>query len=135
MASPSHNRTARVASLIREELADLILREVKDPGVAGVSLTDVDVTGDLREARVYFFVTGDEKVRRAAERGLARAAGFLRRELGRRIRLRTTPELKFFHDASLDYGAHIDEKLRELGLGEDPGAAPEGPSEDDDGGT
>jgi ribosome-binding factor A len=117
MAAPS-NRTQRVATLVREVLSELIRFEVKDPRVAAITLTDVEVTGDLREARVYYTAPEDEKTRKAIAEALRRASGFLRRELGQRIRLRVTPSLEFRLDPSLEYGARIERALHELGLGE-----------------
>ncbi len=120
MARTPFQRTARVASLLRQVIAELLEREVKDPRVRGVTVTDVDVTGDLREARVY--VSGPPELdREAALEGLSRARGFLRREVGNRISLRVTPQLEFRYDASLEYGALIEGRLRELGLGHGSG--------------
>lgn len=133
MAGPPSTRQQRVATLVREVLSELLRSEVKDPRVAPVTLTDVEVTGDLREARVYYTVPEDEGLRRAARAGLRSASGYLRRELGRRIRLRTTPTLDFRLDTSLEYGARIDRRLKELGLGDAPpaGAGDEEAGDDD----
>jgi ribosome-binding factor A len=117
-------RTHRVASVLREIVAELIVFEVKDPRVAGVTVTDAEVTADLREARVYVYVPGDERRQKQALRGLKSAAGFMRKALGERMRMRATPTIEFRFDGSLDYGERIDRKLAELGLGEgaEPGA-------------
>lgn len=112
-------RAHRVASVLREVVAELITFEVKDPRVAGVTVTDAEVTGDLREARVYIYVQGDERRQKQALRGLKSAAGFMRKTLGQRMRMRATPTIEFRFDGSLDYGERIDRKLSELGLGED----------------
>jgi ribosome-binding factor A len=127
MAGPSP-RIQRVSALIRETLAELLRFEVKDPRVAVVTLTEVEVTGDLREARVYYTAPDDDRARAAAAEGLRRASGFLRRELGHRVRLRVTPTLDFRLDTSYEYGANIDRKLSELGLG----PKPEDASDDDE---
>ena len=120
MARPPSTRQARVSSLLREVIAELVTFQVKDPRVVGVVVTDVEVTGDLREAKVYVsgLPPGDDRVR--ALRALKRASGYLRREIGSRIRLRVTPELHFIHDESLEYGARIEARLKELGLGGAP---------------
>lgn len=126
MARTPFKRTARVASLIRQVLGELLTFEVKDPRVQGAVVTEVEVTGDLREARIYLTHPGDEAEADAMMRGLGKASGYLRRELGQRVRLRVTPSLDFRFDRSIEYGARIESKLRELGLG---GADAEGEAE------
>ena len=113
MARSNVKRTARVASLLREVLTE-VLRTVKDPRVAGVSITDVEVTGDLREAKVYIACYGEDGVGQAQIKGLAKAASYIRREIGQRIHLRTTPSLTFHADTSLVYGARIESLLRKI---------------------
>ncbi len=105
---------ARINDGMRDTLAEVLGRDVQDPRVAGVTVTGVQVTQDLAYAKVFFSVLGDAERRRVAERGLAHIAGFLRREIGKRMRLRTYPQLRFEFDSSLEYGAHIDTLLREL---------------------
>src|SRR6186997_2124787 len=95
------SRPDRVAEQIRAELALLIAREVHDPGIGFVTLTRVQVTPDLQQARVYFTALGDEKTRRNSERALERAIPFLRRQIGSRLRLKRVPELKFMYDESI----------------------------------
>jgi len=107
-----------VASVVRETLADLLAFEVKDPRLAGITITDVEVTGDLREARVFYTMPAGHSEPAAVSAGLRSASGFLRRALGQRVRLRTLPELQFRHDTSYEYGERIERKLAELGLGE-----------------
>ena len=108
------NRIGRINGEIQQELAGL-LRSVKDPRVAGamLTITHVDTTSDLRYARVYVSALNceDEK---GLMRGLKSAAGFLRRELGGKIDLRYTPELQFFLDDSIAYGAHILEMIQNV---------------------
>jgi ribosome-binding factor A len=98
-------RSRRVAEQIRHELADIVMREMKDPRVVGVSFTAVDVTSDLEHAKVWFTVYG--KDHEAARQGLAHAAGFLRTELAHRMRMRTVPKLNFHYDESVERGAHL----------------------------
>lgn len=115
MARGSFERKSRVASVIRATVAELIARRVKDPRVSGVTIIECEVTGDLREARIFYSTHGD---RDAAATGLARASGFLRRELGKQLKMRNTPSLTFTFDGSLEYGARIEAHLKNLGLGQ-----------------
>jgi len=94
---------------MRRELATLILQEVKDPRVKLVSLSGAEVSRDLSHAKVFVSVLGDEEAAKEALAGLEHAAGYLRRELGHRMR--TIPQLHFIHDTSMEQGAHIDELL------------------------
>jgi ribosome-binding factor A len=125
---------ARLNSQLHETLVALLERAVKDPRVEGVTITGVEVTQDLAWAKVYFSVLGDSEARRVAARGLANVAGYLRREMGRRLHLRTVPSLRFEYDASLEQGQRIETLLRELHQG--PGATGEtsAPPSDPDGG-
>ena len=110
---PNH-RIDRIAEEIRRELGDII-RGLKDPRLPTViSVVGVRVTKDLRFAKAYVSVLGDEKVRRDAVAALVSAGGFIRREIGARIDLRYTPEFTFVSDDSIEYGAKINEVLRGL---------------------
>jgi len=108
------SRPDRVADQIRSELALLLAREVHDPGIGFVTLTRVRVTPDLQQAHVYYTALGDEKSRRNTERALGRAAGFLRRQIGGRLRLKRTPELTFHYDESIAGQDRIEQLLGEL---------------------
>jgi ribosome-binding factor A len=108
------SRTARVADQIRAEIASMIAREVHDPGVGFLTLTRVKVTPDLQLARVYYTSLGDDKAQRETARALRRAAPFLRRQLGQRIRLRRVPELEFFYDESIAQHDRIEQILQDL---------------------
>jgi ribosome-binding factor A len=103
-------RTERVSDLLRAELSDLILREIKDPRIRLVSLTGVEVTSDLRRAVVRVSALGDDTEREEAVEALRHARGFLRTELSRRLRTRVTPELIF----ELDRGAEHSQKISDL---------------------
>jgi ribosome-binding factor A len=129
MARNNIKRTARVASLLREVLTE-VLRTVKDPRVIGVSITDVEVTGDLREAKVYIACYGEDGVGESQIKGLAKAASYIRREVGQRIHLRTTPSLTFHPDASLVYGARIESLLRTIKTSEQSDDGAEEQSDD-----
>ena len=108
------SRPERVADQIRGELASLLTRDVHDPGIGFVTLTRVRVTPDLQQAHVYYTALGDEKSRRNTERALARATGFLRRQIGARLRLKRTPELTFHYDESIAGQDRIEQLLSEI---------------------
>jgi ribosome-binding factor A len=121
------SRPERVADQIRGELALLIARELHDPGIGFVTLTRVQVTPDLQLARVFFTALGDDKTRGASARALDRAAPFLRRQLGSRLRLRRTPELRFVYDDAIAGQDRIEQILNDLNASQPP--------HDDDPGT
>ena len=108
------SRPDRVADQIRGELASLLAREVHDPGIGFVTLTRVQVSPDLQLARVFYTALGDEKTRAATGRALERAAPFLRRQIGTRLRLKRTPELTFLYDESIAGQDRIEQILNEL---------------------
>jgi len=111
----SENRVRRVAEQIKKDVSQIIVAEIKDPRIAGMtSVTDVELSKDLRHASVYVSVYGSETEREETLQTLARASGFVRSEIGRRIRLRYTPEINFFLDTSIEYGAYIESVLKSL---------------------
>jgi ribosome-binding factor A len=126
------SRPARVGDQIRSELAQLLSREVHDPGVGFLTLTEVRVTPDLQLARVYYTTMGDERAQRESARALQRAAPFLRRRLGSRLRLRRVPELEFFFDESIARHDRIEQILQDLKA---EGTAGHVDTGDDDAGT
>lgn len=111
------SRSQRVSEQILRELAELIRLEVKDPRVGFITLTEVEVTPDYAHAKVYFTSMRGEEGLDEILAGLRRASGFLRRELGRRVRIHTTPELHFHYDQSVERGSRmsqlIDKVVRE----------------------
>ena len=113
----------RVSGLIRTHLTDLLRRKANDPRLQMLTITDVVVTPDALRADVYYStfdsMLGGDETQAETQSGLESAAGWLRRELGRRIRLRNTPELVFHYDPSLEHGEHIASILDELGLGDE----------------
>ena len=109
-----HKRADRVADLILKELAEVLLRKVKDPRLAGITLTGVEVSPDLRHATVFYSLIGEEDKKVEAAAGLESASGFVKRELGKRLQLKRMPDIVFSFDASLEYGTHIDRLLGEL---------------------
>jgi len=108
------NRPERVGGAIRDELSQLLARDVHDPGIGFITLTRVSVTADLQLARVYYTTLGDEQARRDTAKALERAVPFLRRQIGARIRLRRVPELSFFYDESIARGDRIEQILQDL---------------------
>lgn len=119
-------RKGRIHDEVQKELAQ-ILREVKDPRIsdAFISITGVEITGDLKYAKVYYSaMMGDKK---EIAKGLKSSAGFIRRQLAQRLNLRMTPELSFYEDGSIAHGAHISKLLNSIEISE------EEPSEEDDG--
>ena len=117
MAGEPSTRVLRIAQGVREELASLLVDEVRDPGAEGVIVTRVEMAGDLRSARVHLRLLegGDDPARRKRLlASLARAAGMLRREVGQRLGLRFAPELRFFYDEGGDNASRVEELLAEI---------------------
>ncbi|MBS4031400.1 MAG: 30S ribosome-binding factor RbfA [Clostridiales bacterium] len=118
----SEQRAHRVAEEIKREVSDILRSEIKDPRVAGlISITDVTVTRDLRHSKIYISVFGSDEEKQQTIEALSKAVGFIRTEIGRRIRLRHTPQISFQLDQSIAYGAHINKVLRDLNPGDDTG--------------
>ncbi|WP_422657254.1 30S ribosome-binding factor RbfA [Paenibacillus sp. EC2-1] len=112
-------RTGRVSEQIKKELSQLIQTELKDPRIGFITVTGVDVTNDFSQAKVYLSVLGDEDQKAGTLKALEKASGFLRSELGKRIRLRHVPELIFKFDESIAYGSRIEKLLGEIEREED----------------
>ena len=110
----NQQRRERIAETIRQELSDIIQKEMKDPRIGFVTIIRVTVTNDLRYADVYFSVFGKDKDKISSKIGLQNAAGYLRKEIGQRLRMRFIPEIRFKFDRSIEYSAHIDEVLEKL---------------------
>ena len=108
------SRPDRVGDQLRQELAELIAREVHDPGIGFLTMTRVKVTPDLQQARVFYTTIGDEKQRKETARALERATPFLRRQLGRRLRLKHVPELDFFYDDSIERQDRIERIMLDI---------------------
>ncbi len=112
-----YKRSDRVADLIQKEIADLVLRRIKDPRVANITVSGVEVTQDLQHARVFYCIMGgtaDEVIKKNAASGLEKAKGFIRQELGKRLHMRYIPQLSFAYDTSFEYGNRIEKLLKEL---------------------
>jgi ribosome-binding factor A len=107
-------RADRVADLIKAELSDILLRQIRDPRIGLLTITDVKMSDDLRSARIYFVQMGKDKLDAELQAGLEKAKGFLKRELGKRLNLRYIPDVFFFYDQSFEYGSRIDRLLMEI---------------------
>jgi len=107
-------RVQRVAEEIKQEIGKIIHDELKDPRIGFVTITKVDLSPDLRYASVYFSVLGTKKESRDTQVGLTRSAGFIRKLLGRRMKLRYTPQVTFKLDESAEYSIRISEVLEKI---------------------
>ncbi len=107
-------RANRVAEEIKKEVSDILNQKIKDPRIGFVTVTDVEVTADLQHAKIYISVLGDDEQKEDTLVGLAKANGFIRSEIGKRIRLRKTPEISFHFDEAHEYGSRIEAILRDL---------------------
>jgi ribosome-binding factor A len=107
-------RSDKVADLVRQEISEMLLKTIKDPRIGFVTITRVTVSEDCRLAKVYFSVAGTDEEREKSVMGLNSARGYIRKELGRRVRLRYTPEIVFKFDPSIEYAIHIGEVIRQV---------------------
>jgi len=107
----NQQRLRRVADQIQRELSALLRVELKDPRIGLITLTGVEVSPDLAHAKVFFTTLGDAQSLEGTHDGLHHAAGFLRSQLGRRLRLRVTPELHFHYDASVERGVRLSQLI------------------------
>ena len=104
-------RIEKLQELIKQEMGKMLLTDLKDPRIGFVTVTDVEMTGDLRSAKIFISVMGGEEQVKNSLEGLQSALGFIRREIGQRIKIRFTPEISFALDTSLDYGDYIQKLL------------------------
>ena len=107
-------RAVRVGDQVLKEIEDLLIRKVKDPRVHGVTLTDVDMSDDLKHARIYYSVIGDQGDIHKIQSGLDSAKGYIKREIGRRLHLRYTPEIIFKHDTTLERGDQMEKLFQKI---------------------
>ena len=108
------SRPERVGDQIRVEITGMLSRQVHDPGIGFLTVTRCEVSADLQHARVYYTTLGDDKARRESARALERASPFLRRQIGKRVRLKRVPELQFFFDGSVERQDRIERIIMEL---------------------
>ena len=126
------SRPARVGDQIREELSELLTREVKDPGIGLITITHVKVSADLQVARAYWTIMGDAKSRKETSKALERAMPFLRRQIAGRLRLKRVPELAFQYDESIERQERIEALLQQIHAEEKPAESTDRPSKEDD---
>ncbi len=113
------NRKARLESIILEEISDILHRGIKDPRLDMVSVTEVDVSGDLKSAKIYYCIYGDQKRKDDAKAGFESAKGFIKRELIKRLNIKRVPDLSFIFDNSFDNADRINHLLIEIGYKKD----------------
>lgn len=109
-----YKRATRVKELLREEISQIITTELKDPLVGMTTVTEVKLTNDLKSARVYVNIYGDDEVKDKTLRGLNRAKKFIRAELGGRTELKFVPEIKFIYDDTIDHAQNIEAILNKI---------------------
>ncbi|QRN86311.1 30S ribosome-binding factor RbfA [Clostridia bacterium] len=114
----SKQRARRVSEEIKKEVAKIIRDNVKDPRVGFVTITSVDLSGDLSVAKIYFSVMGEQNTIDETVAALESAKGYIRREISQRIKLRHVPEIHFLYDHSIEQGTHIDALLEKIKQGE-----------------
>jgi ribosome-binding factor A len=107
-------RSERVADLVRKEISEMLIRSIKDPRIGFVTITRVTVTDDCRSAKIYYSVVGSPEEREQSLEGLNSAKGYIRRELGHRMKLKYTPEIVFQFDPSIEYAVHMEEVIHQL---------------------
>lgn len=112
-------RVEKVQELIKQELSNMLLMDVKDPRIKNVTVTDVVLTRDMSQAKVYISIYGPKSEQEEVWMALEKAVGYMRTEIAKRIRLRFAPELILAKDSSLEYGAHIDTLLNQIKKNED----------------
>lgn len=117
-------RRERMGEVIKEALGD-ILRSVKDPRIGFVSVTKVEISGDMRIAKIFISVLGDAAAKKATVKGLESAAGFIRSEISQRLTVRYTPEIRFALDESIEHGVRIAALLNQIASTEAQGKEPE----------
>jgi len=113
-------RKDRVGDLIKREIAHIIQYELKDPGIGFVTITAVEVSADLKHAKIFYTVLGNEDSKTKSASALRRASGFIQHEIGRKLRLKYTPEIFFQFDGSVEYGAHIEELIQKIHTNKKP---------------
>lgn len=108
-------RVGRVTQEIQKEVNDILIKKIRDPRIQNVTITDVELTGDLQQATIYYSTLDQEKEKKEeTQAGLDKASGLVRKELGARLTLYKTPEISFARDESVEYGNRIDELLNKL---------------------
>ena len=107
-------RSEKIADVIQKEISEVLMESIKDPRIGFVTITRVTVSEDCRFAKIYFSVAGDLAERESSQKGLESAKGYIRKELGRRVRLRYTPEFMFQFDPSIEYAIHMEKLIQSI---------------------
>jgi len=109
-----YKRSEKIAEAVHELISGLLVKGLKDPRIGFVTITAVEVTDDLHLAKVYFTVIGSDEEKKAAQEGLNSSRSFIRREMGKQMKMRYTPDIVFRYDTSLEYGNRIDSLLKDI---------------------
>lgn len=109
-----YKRADRVAAFIHEEISSMLLHDLKDPAVGFVTITKVRVTDDLRHAKIYYSVLGGDAKKNESAAALSRATGYIRTEVGRRLRIRNVPEIIFVFDDTTEYADRIEHLIKKI---------------------
>ncbi|NLY74754.1 MAG: 30S ribosome-binding factor RbfA [Firmicutes bacterium] len=115
----AEHRSERLSELIKSEFGSILQRDIKDPRIGFVSVTDVEVSNDYSHVKIFVSIFGDDAAKKLTMEGLESAKGFIRSELGKRIRLRHTPEIHIIADDSIERGARIFELLEQVKQGKE----------------
>ncbi len=114
-----YKRSEKVAEAIHEMVSELLVKGLKDPRIGFVTITGVKATDDLRNATIYFSVIGSDEEKKATEAGLNSARGYIRKEIGRNLRMRYIPDIAFRYDESIEYGSRIESLLKDIEIKEE----------------
>ena len=109
-----YKRSSRIGDQIRKDVSEIILHGLKDPKSGFITVIDVELTDDLRYAKIFYTVLGDEKAKKESQQGLKRAKGYIQREIGKRIRLKHTPEISFKYDHTIEKAERIEQLLKQV---------------------
>jgi ribosome-binding factor A len=109
-----YKRKDRVGDLLKREIAQIVQSQLKDPGLGFVTITGAELSADLKQARIFYSVLGDQDSKQRTASALKRASGFIQNEVGRNLKLKYTPEILFEFDGSVEYGAHIEELIERI---------------------
>lgn len=110
----NYKRSERVGTLIKQEISNMLITELKDPGLGFITVTHVRLSDDLRHCKVYYSTLNDNGDKTEAQNALQRAHGRIKKQIGRRIKLRVMPEFLFIYDDSTQYADHIEELLKQI---------------------
>ncbi|MDZ7723450.1 MAG: 30S ribosome-binding factor RbfA [candidate division KSB1 bacterium] len=110
----NYKRSDRVSMLIKQEVSNMLITELKDPGLGFVTVTGVKLSDDLKHCKVYYSALGGQEQKQKVQQALTRAKGRIRKEIGRRIKLRLVPEITFSYDESTEHADHIEKLIKKI---------------------